>query len=113
MKKVRDPWGASSINPMLARLRAIFADLQAQGAVVRNPAALVKALPSTRPTLTTLDAGQIATLLTATAAGPLHAAWRLPRAARCHYLYSSTSKASKLSIRTLERSFVSVFVPYY
>jgi integrase len=76
-KKVRDPWSASSINPMLARLRAIFADLQAQGVVVRNPAALVKALPTTRPTLTTLDAEQIATLLSTTAADPLHVAWRL------------------------------------
>jgi integrase len=76
-KKIRSPWAASSINPMLARLRAIFADLMAQGVVVRNPAALVKALPTARPAMTTLSAEQIAALLAVTAADPLHVAWRL------------------------------------
>ncbi|MDQ1247500.1 MAG: integrase [Actinomycetota bacterium] len=76
-KKIRDPWAPSSINPMLARLRSIFADLQAQGIVVRSPAALVKPLPSTRPALTTLSAEQIAILLRATAADAFHIAWRL------------------------------------
>lgn len=76
-KTVRAPWAPSSINPMLARLRSIFADLQAQGVVVRNPAALVKPLPSSRPALTTLSAEQIAVLLAVTVADPLHIAWRL------------------------------------
>lgn len=70
-KKVRDPWSASSINPMLARARSIFADLQAQGIVARNPAALVKALPVTKPKLVTLSSDDVAALLAATASHPL------------------------------------------
>jgi integrase len=76
-KKVRAPWSAASINPMLARLRSIFADLQAQGVVVRSPAALVKPLPGTKPEMMTLDAKQVATLMMSTATDAFHAAWIL------------------------------------
>ncbi len=76
-KEVRAKWAATSINPMLARLRSIFADLMAQGTVARNPAALVKALPATKSKLTTLDADQVAALLTATAPHPLGIAVQL------------------------------------
>jgi integrase len=69
-KKVRAKWSAASINPMLARLRSVFADLVDQGILVRNVAALVKPLPSTRAQLQTLTAGQVAALLDATDAQP-------------------------------------------
>lgn len=81
-KTTRSPWSPASINPMLARLRAIWADLVAQGTVARNVAALVKPLPSTRPQMKTLSAEQVTALLTATAADPLHIAWQLA----CHGL---------------------------
>lgn len=81
-KKVRSPWAASSINPMLARLRSIWADLVAQGTVPRNVAALVKPLPSKRPELTTLSGEQVQKLLSATAGDPLAIAWQLA----CHGL---------------------------
>ncbi len=38
----RGKWAPTSINPMLARLRAVFDWLQAQGIVARNPARLVE-----------------------------------------------------------------------
>lgn len=37
----RGQWASTSINPMLARLRSVFDDLQGQGIVARNPARLV------------------------------------------------------------------------
>lgn len=76
-KKTRGVWAASSINPMLARARSIFADLMDQGIVVRNPAALVKALPTEKPTMHTLDADQVATLLSATGGDVFGIAWLL------------------------------------
>ncbi len=81
-KQVRAAWSPASINPMLARLRSIWADLVAQGLVARNIAALVKPLPTSRPELVTLSAEQVAALLAATAADPLHIAWQLA----CHGL---------------------------
>jgi integrase len=62
---------------MLARLRSVFADLVDQGILVRNVAALVKPLPSTRAQLQTLTAEQVAALLDATDAQPFGIAWRL------------------------------------
>lgn len=76
-KKVRDPWAPASINPMLARLRTIWADLVAQGIVARNVATLVKPIPTEKPAMRTLDAAQVAQLLAATTDDPLHIAWQL------------------------------------
>ncbi|MCB0929561.1 MAG: site-specific integrase [Mycobacterium sp.] len=76
-KTVRAKWSANSINPMLARLRSIFADLVDQGVVPRNPAALVKPIPTKRAKLTTLSAEQVEKLVAATASEPLGIAWRL------------------------------------
>ncbi|CAJ1505644.1 site-specific integrase [[Mycobacterium] burgundiense] len=76
-KKVRSPWSATSINPVLARTRSIFDDLMAQGIVVRNPATLVKSLPTARAELTTLSISQVTHLLEATVEQPFHVAWRL------------------------------------
>lgn len=76
-KKKRDPWGPSSINPCLSRTRNVFTDLQNQGVIARNPAALVKCLPKTKTEMHTLTTDQVATLLTATAGQPLHVGWRL------------------------------------
>jgi len=76
-KKVRAKWSATSINPMLARLRSIFSDLVNQGILTRNVADLVKPMPSQRAKLQTPDAGQIAALLTATEDHAFGIAWRL------------------------------------
>lgn len=81
-KKTRGVWAPASINPMLARLRSIWADLVAQGTVARNVAALVKPLPSKRPALATLSGEQVQRLLDATSGDPLHIAWQLA----CHGL---------------------------
>lgn len=54
-----------------------MADLVNQGVLVRNPAALVKALPTEKKKLTTLDADQVQQLLTGTAADPFNIAWLL------------------------------------
>ncbi|BBX87864.1 integrase [Mycolicibacterium aubagnense] len=66
-KRVRSPWAATSINPMLAHTRNVFADLVDQGILPRNVAALVKPMPTTRAKLMTLNAMQISTLLTSVA----------------------------------------------
>lgn len=76
-KMVRAKWSPASINPMLARARSLFGDLVDQGIVVRNPAALVKSLPTTKPAMQTLDAAQVSQLLTATSADPFGIAWLL------------------------------------
>ncbi|RWA22689.1 hypothetical protein MBRU_12120 [Mycolicibacterium brumae DSM 44177] len=76
-KQVRAAWSPASINPMLARARSIFDDLMAQGIVVRNPAALVKSLPTEKSTMHTLDAEQVTKLLSATAADTFGVAWQL------------------------------------
>ena len=76
-KKARGRWGPASINPTLARTRSVFADLIAQGILVRNPAALVQSLPKIKPALQTLSAAQVAAVLSATADHPLHIGWRL------------------------------------
>lgn len=77
-KKVRAPWSATSINPMLARTRSIFDDLVNQGVVVRNVAALVKPLATdSEKKLQTLTAEQVTTLLNATDAHCYGIAWRL------------------------------------
>ena len=76
-KKIRAPWAPASINPMLARARNIFDDLVAQGIVVRNPARLVKPLPTAKPEMHTLSAQQVAKLLSATADDTLGIAWQL------------------------------------
>ncbi len=77
-KKVRAPWSATSINPMLARTRSIFDDLVNQGIVVRNVAALVKPLATdSEKKLQTLTAEQVTTLLAATDRHHFGIAWRL------------------------------------
>lgn len=77
-KKVRSPWAASSINPMLARTRSIFEDLVNQGVVVRNVAALVKPLATdTEKTMNTLNAEQVTQLLAVTDSHCYGIAWRL------------------------------------
>lgn len=77
-KKVRSPWSATSINPMLARTRSVFSDLVDQGIVVRNPAALVKSLATdTDKKMSTLTAEQVSTLLGATDSHHFGIAWRL------------------------------------
>lgn len=76
-KKVRAAWAATSINPMLARARSIFDDLMAQGIVVRNPAALVKSLPTEKSEMHTLSAEHVTTLLTKTAGDAFGIAWQL------------------------------------
>ncbi|SHP29545.1 gp41 protein [Mycobacteroides abscessus subsp. abscessus] len=73
----RNPLAPRTINSCLIRVRAVFDDLVQQGTLVRNPAALVKSLPVTRPELSTLDADQAATLMDATADDCFHIAWRL------------------------------------
>lgn len=73
----RDPLAPRTINSALIRIRAVFEDLVEQGVLVRNPAALVKSLPVTRPALSTLSGDQAAALLEATADDPFHIAWRL------------------------------------
>jgi integrase len=76
-RKTRDPLSPRTINAALIRVRGVFDDLVQQGVLIRNPAALVKSLPVTRPELSTLDAAQVATLLESTAADRFHIAWRL------------------------------------
>lgn len=76
-KQVRAAWSPASINPMLARARSIFDDLIAQGIVVRNPAALVKSLPTEKSEMHTLSAEQVTALLTATAGDAFGIAWQL------------------------------------
>lgn len=76
-KETRAAWSPASINPMLARARSIFDDLMAQGIVVRNPAALVKSLPTEKAEMHTLDADQVTALLTATAGDAFGIAWQL------------------------------------
>ncbi|MBE5460964.1 tyrosine-type recombinase/integrase [Mycobacteroides abscessus] len=76
-KKVRSKWAATSINPMLARTRAIFDDLVNQGIVVRNVAVLVKSLPVEKAEMHTLDGDQVTALLDATADDPFAIAWLL------------------------------------
>lgn len=76
-KETRAAWAATSINPMLARTRSVFEDLMNQGIVVRNPAALVKSLPTEKSEMCTLDAGQVTKLLTTSAADAFGIAWQL------------------------------------
>lgn len=76
-KETRAAWAPASINPMLARARSIFDDLMAQGIVVRNPAALVKSLPTEKADMHTLSAEQVTALLTATAGNAFGIAWQL------------------------------------
>ncbi|WP_081336272.1 tyrosine-type recombinase/integrase [Mycobacteroides chelonae] len=76
-KKMRSKWAATSINPMLARTRAIFDDLVNQGIVVRNVAVLVKSLPVEKAEMHTLDGDQVTSLLDATADDPFAIAWLL------------------------------------
>ncbi|CAJ1579744.1 site-specific integrase [[Mycobacterium] wendilense] len=76
-KTVRAPWAPASINPMLARARSIFDDLMAQGIVVRNPAALVKSLPTENADMHTLSAEQVTKLLASSKADPFSIAWQL------------------------------------
>ncbi|BBZ82674.1 integrase [Mycobacteroides abscessus] len=76
-KKMRSKWAATSINPMLARTRAIFDDLVNQGIVVRNVTALVKSLPVDKAEMHTLDSDQVTALLAATADDPFAIAWLL------------------------------------
>lgn len=74
-KTVRSAWTANTINPMLARMRAIIADLVAQGVLTRNPASLAKALHPVKPMSKTLEAEQIPALLRATDNHPFGIAW--------------------------------------
>ncbi|WP_079889104.1 tyrosine-type recombinase/integrase [Mycobacteroides abscessus] len=63
----RGVWANTSINPMLARTRSLFDDLQKQGLVARNVAALVKSVkraPGTAPARgKTLTLNEIQTLI--------------------------------------------------
>ncbi|WP_418345231.1 tyrosine-type recombinase/integrase [Rhodococcus pyridinivorans] len=70
-------WKATSINPMLARLRAVMADLQAQGTLARNPAALVKPLGKERIEYTILTDAQVSALNTAIKQDRMEHVWRL------------------------------------
>ncbi|CPW52915.1 site-specific recombinase, phage integrase [Mycobacteroides abscessus subsp. bolletii] len=76
-KETRGPWGASSINPCLARAKSVFGDLVDQGILARNVAALVKPIPRTKSEMQTLTAKQVAHLLKSTAGDDMHIAWRL------------------------------------
>lgn len=76
-RQTRDPLAPRTINSCLIRIRAVLDDLEQQGVLPRNPAALVKSLPVTRPALSTLDGDQAAALLEATADDCFHIAWRL------------------------------------
>ncbi|MFT9663712.1 site-specific integrase [Mycobacteroides abscessus subsp. abscessus] len=53
----RGPWKRTSINPMLARWRSVWADLHAQGILARNVVSLVEPLrkPSGEPAMKTDD----------------------------------------------------------
>lgn len=70
-------WKATSINPMVARLRSIMADLQAQGVLVRNPAALVKPLPQERIEYKILTDVQVSALYLAISEDRHEHVWRL------------------------------------
>ncbi len=61
-KKTRSAWAATSINPMLARLRSVWQDLVDQGVVSRNVPALVRPLPTVKPEMHTLSVKQVETL---------------------------------------------------
>lgn len=61
-KKTRSKWAATSINPMLARLRSVWQDLVDQGVVSRNVPALIRPLPTSRPEMRTLTVEQVETL---------------------------------------------------
>ncbi|MCB9441154.1 MAG: site-specific integrase [Mycolicibacterium sp.] len=76
-RKTRDALAPRTINSALIRIRAVFEDLVEQGVLVRNPAANVKALPVTRPALSTLTGDQAAKLLESTAGDCFHIAFRL------------------------------------
>ncbi|MCB0927099.1 MAG: site-specific integrase [Mycobacterium sp.] len=76
-KEFRAKWSSASVNPMLARTRAIFSDLMDQGVLVRNVAALVKSLPTEKSTMRTLDADQVAKLLDSTRDDVFGIAWLL------------------------------------
>ena len=76
-KQIRSPWKATSINPMLARTRNVMQDLVDQGVLVRNPATLVKALPTTKPKLATQNADEVRVLLDSTESHPLGIAVQL------------------------------------
>ncbi|QSM41550.1 tyrosine-type recombinase/integrase [Mycobacteroides abscessus] len=77
-KQVRSRWEATSVNPMLARMRSIMSDLVDQGVLSRNPASLVKSLRPVRSTIIqTLSAEQIPILLRDTETHPFGIAWRL------------------------------------
>ena len=70
-------WKPTSINPMLARLRSIMADLQAQGLIVRNPVALVKPLTQDRIDYKILTDAQVSSLHAAITDDRLEHVWRL------------------------------------
>ncbi|MEX3755967.1 site-specific integrase [Mycobacteroides abscessus] len=77
-KQVRSRWEATSINPMLARMRSIMSDLVDQGVLSRNPASLVKSLRPVKATVNrTLEAEEIAILLRDTETNSFGIAWRL------------------------------------
>jgi integrase len=63
----RGVWASTSINPMLARLRAVFGDLQNQGIVACNVPPLVKAVRPAdnrpRPSMKTLSVERIEQLV--------------------------------------------------
>ncbi|WP_100472624.1 tyrosine-type recombinase/integrase [Mycobacteroides abscessus] len=61
-KKMRSKWAATSINPMLARLRSIWQDLVDQGVVSRNVPALVRPLPTVKPEMHPMSVEQVETL---------------------------------------------------
>lgn len=80
-KEIRAPWAPTSINPMLAHLRSIFKDLVEQGVVPRNPAALVKPLPTDRAAIKSkikpLDPEAINALLQSSLSEPFHVGYVL------------------------------------
>ncbi|HUH71210.1 MAG TPA: site-specific integrase [Mycobacterium sp.] len=57
-----EPWKATTIKPMLARLRAVYARLVLDGTVPRNIPALVKPPPAEKYAHTTLTVEQMRTL---------------------------------------------------
>lgn len=61
-KKIRAAWAATSINPMLARLRSVWQDLVDQGVVSRNMPALVRPLPTTKPEMHPMVVEQVEAL---------------------------------------------------
>lgn len=59
----REPWGLQTVNPMLRIIESVLDSLVSQGKLVRNVAALVDRMPSTKFKSQTFTRAQVRTLL--------------------------------------------------